>query len=923
MANLSAVISADTSKFVSGIKSAQEMLDKFVKETDSASKSAEDNISVTNEQAAAYQRVIKQLEKVGSGTMSTTQQQKALADQVKELKVQWQNLSDQAKSSDFGKSMADTMKLATTELDTLKQQLSTVDDIKPTKLKTELRLTTDELVKLTAQYRALSAAEKASPFGVELAAKMDDLRAKAGTLTDTIGDVQQEIKIMASDTPNLDVFNSALGIGADMLSTYSALVAKVTGNEEDLKNAIATIAAVQSAANLVTKVSNALQSSSVIMLKTRKIQEGAAAVAIRIRTAAEGKGTVATKAATAAQAAFNVVANANPYVLLATALITAVSAIVMFTKNTKESREEQEKQNKAIEEAKQRFDDYAKSVGNNGADLISKYTLLKESYNKLKTEHQKLTWIKNNKTEFEKLGLKVNNLTDAENVFVKNTGAVVEALKKRAIAAAKQAQLTELSGKLLEEQTKAEALYQSKQVKAGDKSKNTSHTTEGGKEFVDNKGNWVYTTKGAEEANKKLKKEVYSTVNSIQKQIDNLAKDIAGSINLSTLISGSTTGGDTDNEKAKEEEIFDTNSLKAANEQVAALKKQLESMNPDDINFQNVLTQLHTWENIQKHLNDLINGTKEEVKSTDDEVKTIVTGSLAEATKMVKDLTEKLENMSPDDENFQKTIELLNEWKAKQDAITKSIEGTGDAYKDIADSKEIDTVLDNYDKLANSASGIVGSVNSVYEAFKNFDNKLADTKNGWEEFVLVFESGMTILDAVANTITSITTILEMLNTVKQAGTAITAKDTATTITNTAAKVGEAGANITEAGTAGAVAAAESAKSVASIPIAGPALAAAAILLVMGSIAAAIASAKSFASGGIIEGATSVGDYNIAKVNNGEMILNGTQQKKLFNLLDGNSFGTGGTQTSGQVEFKIKGTELIGCINNVNKKKSKI
>ena len=35
----------------------------------------------------------------------------------------------------------------------------------------------------------------------------------------------------------------------------------------------------------------------------------------------------------------------------------------------------------------------------------------------------------------------------------------------------------------------------------------------------------------------------------------------------------------------------------------------------------------------------------------------------------------------------------------------------------------------------------------------------------------------------------------------------------------------------------------------------------------------------FADGGIVGGGSSVGDHNLARVNSGEMILNGTQQKK--------------------------------------------
>jgi hypothetical protein len=100
---------------------------------------------------------------------------------------------------------------------------------------------------------------------------MDELRAKAGVLKDTIGDVSSEIAVMASDTPNLDVFNDVIGISGDALSAYSSILAKVTGDEDSLKDAIATVMAVQSTANLLTKVTNALQSSSTIMLKTRAI----------------------------------------------------------------------------------------------------------------------------------------------------------------------------------------------------------------------------------------------------------------------------------------------------------------------------------------------------------------------------------------------------------------------------------------------------------------------------------------------------------------------------------------------------------------------------------------------------------------------------------------------------------------------------
>jgi hypothetical protein len=76
--NLTAIITADTSKFVEEVRSAQHMLDKFVKESKSANKELGKSSPVTNEQITAYQRVISVLDKVASGTMNTKQQQAAL-----------------------------------------------------------------------------------------------------------------------------------------------------------------------------------------------------------------------------------------------------------------------------------------------------------------------------------------------------------------------------------------------------------------------------------------------------------------------------------------------------------------------------------------------------------------------------------------------------------------------------------------------------------------------------------------------------------------------------------------------------------------------------------------------------------------------------------------------------------------------------
>lgn len=125
---------------------------------------------------------------------------------------------------------------------------------------------------------------------------------------------------------------------------------------------------------------------------------------------------------------------------------------------------------------------------------------------------------------------------------------------------------------------------------------------------------------------------------------------------------------------------------------------------------------------------------------------------------------------------------------------------------------------------------------------------------------------------------------------------------------TTAKNAEATANAKAAATG-------AASSVAAIPILGPIMAVAAI----GSIIAAFASIPKFASGGIIGGSSFIGDNMIARVNSGEMILNGTQQRNLFNLLDGKGGSIG---SSASVEFKISGKDLVGTLNNQMSKTNK-
>lgn len=121
---------------------------------------------------------------------------------------------------------------------------------------------------------------------------------------------------------------------------------------------------------------------------------------------------------------------------------------------------------------------------------------------------------------------------------------------------------------------------------------------------------------------------------------------------------------------------------------------------------------------------------------------------------------------------------------------------------------------------------------------------------------------------------------------------------------TKTKKAEATAN-TEAATTGA------ASSVASIPFVGPALAVAAIA----SVLAALATIPKFADGGIVGGSSFFGDNMIARVNSGEMILNQSQQGKLFDMINN---GGSSNHITVDGEARVSGKAMYITIRNYMK-----
>lgn len=81
-------------------------------------------------------------------------------------------------------------------------------------------------------------------------------------------------------------------------------------------------------------------------------------------------------------------------------------------------------------------------------------------------------------------------------------------------------------------------------------------------------------------------------------------------------------------------------------------------------------------------------------------------------------------------------------------------------------------------------------------------------------------------------------------------------------------------------------------------------------------------AGSFAEGGIISGGSQIGDNMVAKVNSGEMIINGKQQQNLWKAISSGNLG-GNTENQVSVSnVRVKGSDLYLALRNYSKVKSK-
>ena len=292
----------------------------------------------------------------------------------------------------------------------------------------------------------------------------------------------------------------------------------------------------------------------------------------------------------------------------------------------------------------------------------------------------------------------------------------------------------------------------------------------------------------------------------------------------------------------------------------------------------------------------------------------------------IQNVIDKLQQLRADGQNVTNELDMWNEQLVAAQNNADSFAQAMDIAKIREDIEKLGWSI--HDNIYGNLKNVVGNIDGIVSAFDRLNSTLDDMDaSGWERFMAVFNMFTSILDTglglfeAFNTLQQLSTTLSAAQASEQAVVngmkaqeialasemlGIKAAEIAAGQTNTIVKTGEAAASTTAAAASAGEAVAGATASGAKMPFPLNLLA---IAAGVAAVVTALAAMSKFEKGGIVGGNSTHGDRNIARVNSGEMILNKTQQSTLWGMLNGRA------GMRGNVNFKIKGSDLIGTIEN--------
>lgn len=416
-----------------GLKNAGRIVRQFSDDAAAELKEVSESLKLQRQHVSRLEKTLKELEKASKTAAPGAEWSKAKA-RIEEVKKE---LEDE--------------KAGLAELVDMENQLKAASEGADVSLRQQLRNLTQEIATLMVAYAQLSDEERATAEGKALQRHIEELTEQAGILRDAMGDTTAAINNAASDTRGFDQLTGALQLAIDSFGLATAGAEMFGVSQEDLVEAQTKLQAALVASNALSSIQNNLQKQSALMQGIGIIQTKAATTAETIKTAAQGRGVIVTKAATIAQAAFNAVAKANPYVLLAMACVTVVGALYAFAKGSKAAQKAEEERQQQMEKAREEQEEFARTVATAAGEQIASFLKLKRAWENLGDSFdKKKKFIADTKEEWRKLGKEIDNVNDMEKIFRQHTKDMMTAIILRAELKAYETRIQNVADQMVE-----------------------------------------------------------------------------------------------------------------------------------------------------------------------------------------------------------------------------------------------------------------------------------------------------------------------------------------------------------------------------------------------------------------------------------------------------------------------------------------
>lgn len=318
--NLTAVIAADTTRFTRAINEAQSVLSRYAREARTASGSISTCASVTDAQVTSYQRLVRAMQRVSNGTMTTSQAERALVQQIQELRIQWANLSDDARRSDFGRALSESMASAERQLEQVRTQIrqtrEELDNLSSASEGFDLSsignsinsLRSGDISGFVSQLQALrsislgSIVSSVGALGASLSAAIAPVAALVGGIAALGYTVSESISSVSDFETHLDGLQSLTGLGDDAMKSIADGAIEMS---KGFKSSASEI--VDSMKLIGSQAPELLKNQDALMKVTEAANVLSEAAGIEVVDAAKGITTVMNQMGASASEATNII----------------------------------------------------------------------------------------------------------------------------------------------------------------------------------------------------------------------------------------------------------------------------------------------------------------------------------------------------------------------------------------------------------------------------------------------------------------------------------------------------------------------------------------------------------------------------------------------------------------------------------------